>query len=131
MGREEAPAPQLPLHRDRRALDLHLAELAALPLAPEERVEIPVPEALDRLGHLALEREPAHLAVRNDGHPRLLLEPERGVDSGVLRQLEPSRVELPSLEPLARVEQFRRPEQAADDVRARLEHAATVCDCGS
>ncbi len=89
VGREEAPPAKLPLHGDRRPLDLHLAELAALPLPPQERVEIPLAEPLDRLGHLALEREPAHLAIRDDGHPRLLLEPERGVDGRVLRLLQP------------------------------------------
>ncbi len=126
VGGEEAPAPELPLHRDRRALDPHLAELAALPLAPEKRVEIPLAEALDRLGHLALERETPHLPVGDDVHARVLLEPQNLVDGGVLGLLQLGRAELALLEPVARGEQLRRPEEAADDVRARLEHAATV-----
>ena len=63
---------------------LHLAELAALPLAPEKGVQVPVAEALDRLGHLALERETPHLAVGDDVDARVLLEPKRLVDGGVL-----------------------------------------------
>ncbi len=131
VGGEEALPPELPLHGDRRALDPHLAELAALPFAPEKGVEVPISEALDRLGHLALEREPPHLSVGDDVHPCVLLESQSVVDGGVLGLLQLGRAELPLLEPVARGEQLRRPEEAADDVRARLEHGATVLGSSS
>ena len=66
-------------------------------LAPEEGVEVPVAEAVDRLDHLALEREAAHLAVRDDVEPGLGLAAERLVDGRVLgvrgsrRDLPPAR----------------------------------------
>src|SRR5205823_6185875 len=47
LGRQRPFPSKLPDHRKRRPLDAHLAELAALPIAPEERVEVPVAEAVD------------------------------------------------------------------------------------
>ena len=127
VGGEEAFAPELPLHGDRRALDPHLAELTALPLAPEKRVQVPVPETLDRLGHLALEREPPHLPVGDDVHARAsswsLRASSTAASSACLSSVASSS---PFSKPVARGEQLRRPQKAADDVRARLEHGATV-----
>ena len=130
LGREEALLPKRSLDGDRRSFDVHLAELVRLPLAPEEGVQIPVAEPVDGLGQLALEREPAHLAVRDDVEAGLLLEAERRVDGCVLHPLELGRRERADLPLLARFQQLGRPEQAADDVAASREHAATLCAAG-
>ena len=126
VGREEALLPKRSLDGDRRSLDVHLAELVRLPLAPEKGVQVPFAEPVDCLGQLALEREPAHLAVRDDVEPGLLLEAERRVDGCVLHALELGRRQLTGLPLLARFQQLGRPEQAADDVAASREHAATL-----
>ena len=55
-----------------------------MPLAPEKGVEIPVREAIDRRGQLALKGEAPHLAVRDDVEPGLLLQGEGLVDGRVL-----------------------------------------------
>jgi hypothetical protein len=53
LGGEEATAPELAEDGDRRALDALVPDLVAMPVAPQERVEVPVAEALDRLRELA------------------------------------------------------------------------------
>src|SRR5262249_28272796 len=98
-----------------------VAHDVALPAAPQERVEIPVAEAVDGLHHLALEGQPAHLAVRDDVQPRLGLTVEHFVDGGVLRGAQLVRVSA-----LARGEQLGRTQEAADDVRARVDHDAAA-----
>ena len=116
LGREEPPSPELPLDGQRRPLDLLSPTLVALPVAPEKRVEIPLAEALDRLGHLALERQTPHLAVRHDIETRIRLESESVVDGCVLDLLELGRAQLAARELLARGEQPWRSEEAANDV---------------
>ena len=78
-----------------------------MPLAPQERIEVPLAEAVDRLGHLALEREPAHLAVGDDVEAGLFLETERRIDGGVLDAFELWWRQLAPCEPFARVEELR------------------------
>ncbi len=85
-----------------------LGSLDAVPFAPGEGVEIPAAEALDRLGHLALEREASHLAVSNHLEPRLLLKPDGPIHRAVLDLLErcgrhaPGRKLLPRAQELGR-----------------------------
>ena len=45
----------------------------AMPMAPQECIDVPGAEAVDSLGHLALERKPPHFAVGHDVEPRCLL----------------------------------------------------------
>ena len=52
----------------------------AMPITPEERVDIELAEPLDRFGHLALEGEPAHLSVGNDLKPCCFLQGDGIVD---------------------------------------------------
>ncbi len=82
----EKPAPlELRADGDRRPFESEVADCVALPLAPEEGVEIPLAEPVHRLDHLALERESPHLTVGDDIHPGFLLAAEHLVDGGVLR----------------------------------------------
>jgi hypothetical protein len=97
-----------------------------VPLAPEERVEIPGAEALHRGRKLALEREPAHLAVRDDVEAGVLLQRERVVDRTVLDLLERRVRERAAVEALTRLEQLRRPQKAAHDVGSGQEHADSL-----
>ena len=124
LGRQRPFPSQLPDHRKRRPLDVHLAELGAPPIAPEERVEVPVAEAVDGRRELTLEGEPAHLAVGDDVEARLFLERDRVVHGLVLDPLERRRAQLTAAEPLLRGDQFGWAQEAADDVGAGLEHVA-------
>jgi hypothetical protein len=117
--------------RDRRPLDGRVPDLLSVPLAPEEGVEVPLAEPLDRLRQLALEGEPSHLAVGDDVQARFLLEPDRLVDGAVLNPLELWRSDLAAVQPVARLEQPSRPEEASDHVGARLDHAPTLCPLAS
>ena len=127
LGGEEAPTTEGRLDRERRPIDVHLAELVRVPLAPEERVEVPLAEPFDRLRHLALEGEATHLAVRDDVEPGLLLQAKRGVDGGVLDPFELGGRQQAAVASLAGLEQISGPEQAADDVGPGLDHRATLC----
>ncbi len=123
-GRQEAPPPQLLDDGDRRPRDRQVAQLLRVPVAPQERVEVPGCEAVDRRGQLALEREPAHLAVGHDLEAGLLLQREGPVDRPVLGTSELLGGDLPGRVESLRLEQLRRTQQAADDVRARLDQRA-------
>ena len=99
------------------ALLLQVADpFIALPVAPEEGVEVELAEALDRLRHLALEREPTYLAVGENLQPRLLLRGDSPVDCGVLDALELRRPDPSRVEVFAGGQQFRRSDHAADYV---------------
>src|SRR5262245_40358836 len=117
---------KLPGHGQGRALDVHVPDLLAVPLAPEECVDVPVAEALDGGGHLALEGEAAHLAVRHHVEAGRFLERERLVDCRVLSLIEGGLCEGARLELFPRFEQGRGPQQAADDVCAGQEHETTL-----
>src|SRR5262249_39234693 len=97
-----------------------------LPAPPQERVEVPVAEAVDRLHHLALEGQASHLPVRDHLHPRLCLAAQRVVDRGVLGGAELVRAAV-----LACGQEPHRPQQAADDVRARIDHDAVAASAWS
>src|ERR1051326_1291457 len=45
----------------------------AMPMTPQECIDVPIAEAVDSLGHLALERKPPHLAIGHDVEARRLL----------------------------------------------------------
>src|SRR5581483_1569561 len=123
---QEPPPLQRRAHSERGPVELEVADHVALPVAPEERVEIPLPEAVDRLDHLALEGEAPHLAVRDDVHPGHALSQQHLVDRRVLRGPQLLRVSE-----LACGQQLRRPQQTPDDVRTRVDHAAgTACSEG-
>jgi hypothetical protein len=98
---------KLPRHGQGRSLDVHVAQLVAMPLAPEKGVEIPVGEAVDRRGQLALKGEAPHLAVRDDVEPGLLLQGEGLVDGRVLHLREAVPRRWRRFELLPRLEQRR------------------------
>ena len=93
-----------------------------MPLAPEERIDVPLSKALDGGRHLALEGQSAHLSVGDDCEAGLLLEANRLVDGAVFGPLQLSRVDLSTLVPLLGLEQLGRPQETADDVGAGREH---------
>ena len=98
LGGEEAAAPQPAEDGDRRTLDALVADLVAVPVAPEERVEVPVAEALDRLRELALKRQTTHLAVGDHSETGVFLQTDRRLDSCVLHPLELERTDLTALQ---------------------------------
>jgi hypothetical protein len=57
----------------------------ATPMAPQERIDVPGAEAVDSLGHLALERKPPHFAVGHDVEPAASW---REIDGAILYGLE-------------------------------------------
>ncbi len=126
LGGEEAAAPQPAEDGDRRTLDALVADLVAVPVAPEERVEVPVAEALDRLRELALKRQTTHLAVGDHSETGVFLQTDRRLDSCVLHPLELGRTDLTALQALSRLEKLARPEETADDVSARRDHDANL-----
>ena len=123
---ERAPAAQRSHHRDRRALDDHVAQLLRVPLAPEKRVEVPLAEAIHGGRHLALEGEPAHLAVGDHVETGVRLQREGRVDGAVLDRLELRAGEAAGRQALLRLQQLGRPEQAADHVGSSFEHAGRL-----
>src|SRR5262249_58520521 len=60
----------------------------AMPMAPQECIDVPGAEAVHSLGHLALKREPPHLAVGDDVEPRCLLQGDGLIDGAILYGLE-------------------------------------------
>jgi hypothetical protein len=75
LGAQRTTASQLADDRQFWTLDPQLADLlAAMPVTPQEGVEIPAREALDGRRQLALERHAAHLAIGHDRDARFLLQ---------------------------------------------------------
>ena len=124
LGREEAFADKLADDPEiRRTLALPvLRPLDAVPVAPEEGVEVPAAEAPNRLGHLALEREATHLAVGNDLEPRLLLESDGPIDGAVLDLHERRGRHASGHELVPSAQELWRAQQASDDVRVGDNH---------
>ncbi len=60
----------------------------AMPMAPQECIDVPGPEAVDGLGHLALERKPPHFVVGHDVEPRRLLKADGLIDGAILYGFE-------------------------------------------
>ena len=117
---------KLPGHGQGRPLDAHVADLVAVPLAPEKGIDVPVAEAVDGRWELALEGEAAHLTVRHHVEPGLLLEREGLVHGSVLDFPEALLADLAGLEPRAGFEEGFRAQKAADDVGAGREHGLTL-----
>src|SRR5829696_900271 len=120
LDREVASAPQLPDHTQgtwahRRLL---FRRLVAVPLAPQPGVHVVLPEALDGLYHLALERLPTHLTIRDDGKACPFLQPDSPVYGPILDTLELGRGEPACGVAFARLEQLPRSQEAADYVCA-------------
>ena len=92
--------------------------LATLPVAPQECVDVPVAEAVDRLDDLALERQPAHLAVGDHREAGVLLQRHAEVDGAIFDDLEGGPADAPRRQRRLRLEQRGRAQQAADNVGA-------------
>jgi hypothetical protein len=58
-----------------------------VPITPEKGADIPLTEAFDGLYHLALERQPSHLAVRHHREAGLFLLGDRFVYGPILDAL--------------------------------------------
>jgi hypothetical protein len=56
--------------------------------SPQERVEIPAAQALDRLRELALKRQTTHFAIGDHGEAGIPLQADHPLDSCVLDHLE-------------------------------------------
>ena len=97
-------------------------EAVAVPVAPQEGVQVPRPESVDRLQDLALEGEPAQLTIGDDFAARLLLERDHVVDRAVLGGLQRCRPDRLVRESLSGLQQPRGPEQATDMVRVDAPH---------
>ena len=68
-----------------------VADVVAVPVAPQVGLEGDVAEAVDGVGQAALERQPAHLAVGDDVDAGGLLQLDGGVDGAVLGALQLGR----------------------------------------
>jgi hypothetical protein len=88
----------------------------AMPMAPQECIDVPCAEAVDSLCHLALERKPPHFAVGNDVEPRCLLERDGLIDGAILYGLELRVTKTPGHPVVARFAQRDWPEQTANNV---------------
>src|SRR5215467_16356277 len=60
----------------------------AMPMAPQECIDVPGAKAVDSLGHLALEGKPPHFAIGHDVEPRCLLKRDGLIDGAILDCLE-------------------------------------------
>ena len=113
---DPAPPPQRCHDAEGRHLHATVAVLVAVPFTPQERVEVPLPEALDRLEKLALERQAPLFPVGRHRQAGRLLGSDDLVDRPVLDAFEGRRGELPPVAALTGDEQRLGTQQAADDV---------------
>jgi hypothetical protein len=98
----------------------------AMPMAPQECIDVPGAEAVDSLGHLALERKPPHFAVGHDVEPRCLLEGDGLIDGAILYGLELRVTKTPSHPVIPRFAQRDRPEKTANNIGMCLSQAPTI-----
>ena len=105
-----------------RALGRPVADLVAVPVAPQVRLERHLAEAVDGIRKAALEGQSPHLAVGHDVDARLLLQADGAVNGPILGRFQLGRGRLAPVEPLAHLEQVRRPQQAPDDVGVGGDH---------
>lgn len=110
--------------RARRALIAHA--LVALPVAPQEGIDVPLAKALHGLGQLALERQAAHLAVGEHVEAGVVLQGHGPIHGAVFGGLELGGREAASGIGFAGREQLRWAEQAADDVSAGNAHGGDL-----
>jgi hypothetical protein len=107
-----------------RALAARVTDLLmTVPITPEKRIQVPLTKAFDGLYHLALERQPPHLAVRQQREAGLFLLGDRFVYGPVLDALVGWSGDLAGAEALLGGQQPRRPQQAPDDISMRRDHA--------
>ena len=92
------------------------AAAIAMPVAPQECIDIPVAEPVDSLGHLALEGEPPHFAVGHDVKARSLLQRDGLIDGAILYGLELRVSETAGHPGVPGFAQCNRPEKTADNV---------------
>src|SRR5262249_14888214 len=92
------------------------AGAVAMPMAPQERIDVLCAEAVDSLGHLALEGEPAHFAVGHNVKARGLLQRDGLIDRAILCGLELRVTKTPGYPVVPRFAQRDRPEETADNV---------------
>src|SRR5262249_13703988 len=88
----------------------------AMPMAPQECIDIPSAETVDSLNHLALEGKPPHFAVGHDVEPRCLLEGDGLIDGQVLYGLELGATETPGLPLVPRFAQRDRPKKTTNHI---------------
>jgi hypothetical protein len=87
-----------------------------MPMAPQECIDVPCAEAVDSLGHLALERKPPHFAVGHDVEPRCLLGGDGLVDRAILYGFELRVTKTPGHPVIPRFAQGDRLEKTANDI---------------
>ena len=102
------------------------AAAIAMPVAPQECIDIPVAEPVDSLGHLALEGEPPHVAVGHDVKARCLLQRNGLIDGAILNGLELRVTKTPGHPVVPRFAQCDRPEKTADNVGMCRNHRTPV-----
>ena len=102
------------------------AAAIAVPVAPQECIDIPVAEPVDSLGHLALEGEPPHFAVGHDVKARSLLQRNGLIDGAILNGLELRVTKTPGHPVVPRFAQCDRPEKTADNVGMCRNHRTPV-----
>src|SRR5262249_38485755 len=93
-------------------------------------------EAVDSLGHRALERKPPHFAVGHDVEPRCLLEGDGLIDGAILYGLELRVIKTPGHPVIPRFAQRNRPQKTANHVGMcrnhrrlrRSERGAPICE---
>src|SRR5258707_10500762 len=88
----------------------------AMPMAPQECIDVPGAEAVDSLGHLALERKPPHFAIGHDVEPRCLLEGDGLIDGAIFYGLELRVTKAPGHPVVPRFAQRDRPEKTANNI---------------
>ena len=103
-------------------------ESVAVPVAPQEGVEVAATEAVDRFGDLALEGEPAELAVGDDLAARGLLQGDDVIHRRVFARPELVRAQLAGGERFARFQQRLRTQQAAHVVGVDADHLGPVSE---
>src|SRR5262249_46052320 len=94
----------------------------AVPMAPQECIEVPGAEAVDRLGHRALERKPPHFAVGHDVEPRRLLKGDGLIDGAILYGLELRVIQTPGHPVVPRFAQRNRSKKTANNIGACRNH---------
>jgi hypothetical protein len=94
-----------------------------LPVTPEKCADVPFTKAFDGLDHLALERQPPHLAIRQHREAGFFLPGDRFVHGAILDALVGRSRNLASAQALLCLQQPWRPQQAPHDVGMRRDHA--------
>src|SRR5262249_9204055 len=94
----------------------------AMPMAPQECIDVPGAEAVDRLGHRALERKPAHFAVGHDVEPCLLLERDGRIDGAILYGFKSRVTKAPGHQVVPSFAQRSRPQKTADNIGMSRDH---------